>query len=405
MPTIEISLQQARSLQILSLGLGQPRTQPAQKQDILPVIRRMGVLQLDTIHIVARSHYFVLWSRLGAYRPEWLDELLSEKKLYEYWAHAACLLPIEDYPLLKWRMDKAATESNDPSSWFSRNSNLIDTVRCQVTERGPVRSADFIPESREPGTWWSWKAEKSALEALYDQGVLMIARRDKFQRVYELASRLHPELTKQPVPDAETARASLIERTVKILGVSQPRWVADYYRLPRRETLTVLDQLLKKGNLLPVNIEGWDVPGIIHPENLPLLQEIQHGSSQPVGTSLLSPFDPLVWDRTRLQCLFGMDFRVECYTLPEKRKYGYWLLPVLHKDQFAARVDIKANRQRKVLELRGIFLEPGMKLSDELVDGLSETIKNCSAWHQLETVEIGTCENTELREGLQARLK
>jgi len=402
---IEISTQQARSLQILSLGLGQPCTIPAQKQDILPTIRRMGVLQLDTIHIVARSHYFVLWSRLGAYQPEWLDELLAEKELYEYWAHAACLLPIEDYPFLKWRMKEAAVKNKDPKSWFSRNSTLIDSVRYQVQERGPVRSADFIPESQEPGAWWNWKVEKTALEVLYDQGELMIARRDKFQRVYELASRLHPNLINIIEPNTETALTSLIERTVKILGICQPRWVADYYRLPKKETLAILDQLIRKGIVLPVTVENWSSPGIIHPDNLHLLHQIQHGSTQPAGTSLLSPFDPLVWDRTRLQGLFGMDFKVECYTMSEKRKYGYWLLPVLHEDHFAGRVDIKANRQRKVLEMRGIFLEPDMKLSTTFMDGLAGAIRNCSIWHQLETVEIGSCENIDLREGLEVRLK
>jgi uncharacterized protein YcaQ len=312
---------------------------------------------------------------------------------------------MEDYPLMKWRIEEEISKRENPNTWAARNADLISAIRARVEERGPVTSSDFPPESKASGTWWSWSAEKSALEALYTMGELMVARRDKFQRVYELTARLHPEISSLPPIDGAVARAALIERTVKILGVCQPRWVADYYRLPKKETQQILDKFLVNGTLLPVKVEGWNVPGLIHPENLPLLKNIQEGAQKPSGTSLLSPFDPLAWDRARLQGLFGMDFKVECYTVPEQRKYGYWLLPILHENQMAGRVDIKANRQRKVLELKGIFLEPGMLPDAGFIQGLTDTLRSCASFHHLESIEIGACSDVDFKADLQESLK
>ena len=401
---IELTLQQARYLQILSLGLGHPVIQPVTREALLDQIRRLGVLQIDTIHIVARSHYFVLWSRLGAYPQHWLDDLLADKQLFEYWAHAACFIPIEDYPLYRWRMDATQRQWTDPNAWLCRNAEFTRRILEHIHENGAVRSSDFVPESGIRGTWWSWKAEKSALEQLFDLGDVMIARREKFQRVYDLADRLHPGIKEWPAFTVEEARKVFAERTVKSLGVAFPQWIADYFRIRKPGLDRLMRELVEREMIMPVKVEGFESSGYIHTASLQLLEEISSGRIAATTTHILSPFDPLVWDRARLNGLFGMDFRVECYTVAEKRKYGYWLLPILHRDEIIGRMDVKANRQRKVFEVKGLFLEDGISVTDDLLDELGKTLTACAAWHQTPQVEISNCPNVRLKSGLESQI-
>lgn len=401
---IELTLPQARAVQILSLGLGQPVTQPATKEDLLEQIRRLGVLQIDTIHIMARSHYFVMWCRLGAYPQQWLDDLLADKLLFEYWAHAACFIPMEDYPLYRWRMDATQRQWTDPDTWLCRNAEFTRRILDHIRENGSVKSVDFVPEDGISGTWWSWKAEKSALEQLFDLGEVMIARREKFQRVYDLTDRLHPGIKERPAFNAEEVRKVFAERTVKSLGVAFPQWIADYYRIRKSAMDHLLGEMVDREVIVPVKVAGFEISGYIHAASLPILEEIASGRIAPTTTHILSPFDPLVWDRARLNGLFGMDFRVECYTVAEKRKYGYWLLPILHRDEMIGRMDVKANRQRKVFEVKGLFLEEGITATDDMLDGLSKTLTDCAAWHQTPQVEISHCPNAHLKSGLELRI-
>jgi len=402
---IEISLEQARTLQIYSLGLGRTLGRNPELIDVLNVIHQLGLLQLDTIHVIARSHYFVIWSRLGYYPYGWLDELLVKSQLFEYWAHAACLIPIEDYPIFRTKMLSERQRITDSQSWYFRNSDFIQHILRHIQKNGPVKSSDFKPETARGGTWWDWKAEKSALEQLYDIGELMIARREKFQRVYDLAERVNQRVLNLDPVELEIGKRILIERTIKILGVALPEWIADYYRLKKAGIPSIIADLVDKGIVYPIQIENWRKTAYIHRDQLSVLEKIIKGYISAKTTHLLSPFDPLVWDRFRLKTLFGMEFQVECYTPASKRKYGYWLLPVLHKERMIARVDLKANRQRKVFEVKGLFLEDGVLITDEMIHSLARCLVDCAAWHQTPQVEIMYAYSDELKNEVTKRIK
>jgi uncharacterized protein YcaQ len=390
--SLRISKKAARALALLSLGLYQPLERMAQKADVLATIRRMGALQIDTIHVVARSPYLVLWSRLGDYDPRWLDELLAEGALFEYWGHAACFLPIEDYPLFRRRMLEVPFSWWDSHRWLEENRDLADAILERIRSTGGLRSADFEGGQKPPGGWWNWKVEKLALEHLFALGELMIARRDKFQRVYDLRERVMPGWEDVRTPTLEEMRQILTLRTVSILGIAPLTWVADYYRLEKRLVPEVVRCLVMEGALVQVEVEGWASPALVHPDILPLLESAEE--LQPRGTWLLSPFDPLVWDRRRVKELFGFDFTLECYLPASKRKYGYYLLPVLHDGALVARMDVKAHRTEGVFEVRGLFLEEGVRLEDGLAQGLGQALKQCAVWHG--TPQLKVCPGGEV---------
>jgi uncharacterized protein len=384
---LELSQQQARRLQIHSLGLGTPSAQTVTKVNLLEEIIRMGVLQIDTINIVARSQYIVLWSRLGSYPLNWLDELLAEKHLFEYWAHAACYIPMKDYPLYQWKVTSHRKKAEDNDTWLGQNFNFANEILNGIRKNGPVKSSNFKRKDGIKGTWWNWKDEKIALEHLLLVGELMVAKREQFQRVYDLTERVHPNGLEEVYSEAE-AKIILTTRTIKSLGIALPQWIPDYYRLPKSKQESVLGSLVESDEILPVNIEGIESAGYIHKDHLKLYESIISGSANPHRTVILSPFDPLLWDRARLKTLFAFDFRLECYLPAPKRKFGYWLLPILHNDSIVGKMDVKADRKNKVLEIKSIFLEDGVKVSDDLLDGLSGTIHNFANWHNTPEINL-----------------
>ena len=184
------------------------------------------------------------------------------------------------------------------------------------------------------------------------------------------------------------AKKILTARTIKSLGIALPQWIPDYYRLPKSRQESVLGSLVESGEILPVNIEGFESAGYIHKDNLKLYESIVSGSANPNRTVILSPFDPLLWDRARLKTLFGFDFRLECYLPASKRKFGYWLLPILHNDSIVGKMDVKADRKNKVLEIKSIFLEDGVKVTEDLLDGLSGTIHDFANWHSTPRINL-----------------
>jgi hypothetical protein len=386
--SIQLSLAAARNVMLASMGLLPPPQRPAEKADVLTAIRQMGVLQLDTIHVVARSPYFVLWSHLGAYQPAWLDELLAEGCLFEYWSHAACLIPSEDFPIYRRIMLEGMDDWRDPANWLHIHPDLISGVLERIRSEGPLRSADFENPRKDGGGWWNWKEEKQALEHLFTAGELMVARREKFQRIYDLRERVRPEWDDRLTPSLEEAHRSLTLKAVHCLGVALPNWVPDYFRLPKRGTLERLDQLTASGELLPIAIDGWDSPAYLHPERLPLVEAALRGDLQPSLTTLLSPFDPLVWDRARAKALFGFDYTIECYLPAEKRRYGYFSLPILHQGALVGRVDAKAYRKEGIFEVRSLYLEPGVEPTQELAAALAAALQRCADWHATPQVKL-----------------
>jgi hypothetical protein len=350
----------------------------------------------------------VLWSRLGNYRPEWLDELLAETALFEYWAHAMCFLPIEDYPLYRRRMLDAIQDESGPAHWGVRwsreNPEVMERVRSHLQGNGAVRSVEFENKDRPPGGWWNWKDEKNALEALLSTGEAMIARRHNFQRVYDLRERVLPDWDDNAVPSTEEMRRTLVLRSVRALGIAIPAWVPDYYRQPKKDMPKHLEALAAEGLLQKVKIEGFEGPAYVHPDRLSLLEEAASGKLEPTLTTLLSPFDPLVWDRQRARQLFDFDYTIECYTPAAKRRYGYFTLPILHRGRLVGRLDPKAHRAQGVFEVKALHLEPGVPVGEELVADLVITLRRLAAWHGTPELVVRQSNPPELSALLEASL-
>ncbi len=382
-----LPLAAVRLVQLSVQGLLNPPARPAEKPDVLGAIRRMGALQIDTIHVVARSPYFVLFSRLGDYDPKWLDQHLAEGRLFEYWAHAACFLPIEDYPLYRHRMHSEQQRYYSPE-WGEQHSQTIQAVMERIRADGPVRSADFERSDGQKGTWWNWKVEKQVLEYLHTTGELMIARRENFQRIYDLQEHILPAWDEQQALAMEEARDELSLRAVRSLGIAPARWVPDYFRLPKTGMAARLERLAEEGRLLRVAVEGWNEPAYVHPEILPVLEAAAGGELAATHAALLSPFDPLVWDRARTRELFNFDFSIECYLPEGKRRYGYFSLPILSAGELVGRLDAKAHRKSGVFEVRSIHLEPHACPGEDLASSVAGAIQRCADWHCAPQVEI-----------------
>lgn len=395
---LRLSLSAARHLMVAAQGLDRRPRRRARKTDVLEAIRRMGALQIDTIHVIARSPYLVLWSRLGPYEPRWLDDLLAEGALFEYWAHEACFLPIEDYPLYRHRMlDPAGMGWKYRHEWVEKHRAEVERVLDHIRRNGAVRSADFERRDGAPGGWWEWKTEKRALEALFTAGEVMIARRERFQRVYDLRERVLPDWDDARLPARAEASRALALKAVRALGIATARRVGDYFRTDRRETAETVRRLGREGALAEVAVDGWNEPGYVHPDNLALAERAAAGGVRPVLTTVLSPFDPLVWDRARALEVFGFDYRLECYTPAPKRRWGYFVLPILRRGALVGRLDAKAHRGAGVFEVKALYLEPGVRKSAALARDIAGALREVAAWHGTPDVVVRRSEPAALR--------
>ena len=363
-------------------GLLQPPAQPASKADVLATIHQIGILQIDTINVVARSPYMVLWSRLGDYKPAWLDELLAEGALFEYWAHGACYIPIEDFALFRGRMLKTRAADYSTHYWSPlEHAGLVESILERIRLEGPLRSSNFVSDHKPQGGWWNWKDEKRGLEHLFNTGELMIARREKFQRVYDLQERVLPGWDDRQTCTEEEARRALVLKTVRALGISRIDWVAHYYYLAKTGLAELVKGLAREGALLEVEVESWPEPVYMHPDQQELLNKAASGALEPGLTTLLSPFDPLILDRRRTRQVFGFDFTIECYLPQAKRRYGYYALPILHRGALVGRLAAKAHRTKGIFEIKGLWLEPGWELKGALAEELGAALQRCAAWH------------------------
>jgi uncharacterized protein YcaQ len=384
-PTFTIAA--ARSLHLAAQGMLVPRRRKAVKSDVMDAIRNMGVLQIDTISVVARSPYLVLWSRLGDYEPVWLEEHLAEGKLFEYWAHEACFVPIEDYRLYRHRMlDPSAMGWKYSESWMRERAGEVEAVLSHIRINGPTRSSDFERTDGQSGGWWGWKPEKRSLEVLFTSGALMIARRHNFQRVYDLAERVHPSWDEASTPPEQLVQREFVLRAVKALGICKASWIPDYHRTKRPHVDP--DMLVAEGLLLRAKVQGWDEPVYVHPDHMVLALRAIEGELTASLTSVLSPFDPVVWDRRRALELFGFDYRLECYTPAEKRVYGYFTLPILRRGALVGRVDAKAHRRDGVFELKSLVLEPGVRVSGRFTSDIAAALMRCARWHGCPDVTV-----------------
>jgi uncharacterized protein len=391
--SLTITVQQARALHLHAQGLLKKPKKKAKKLDVLAAIHTMRLLQIDTINVVARSPYLVLFSRLGAYRQQWLDELLEAGEIFECWAHEACFAPSEDFALHR------SAEAVRANHWAQKHAQRahggqregMDRLLAHIRANGPVKTSDFEGTKKGLGGWWGWKDEKRWLEAWFALGELMIARRDKFQRVYDLSERVIARM--QSAPRAASLTLGDIRRdhvigAVKALGITQARWIADYFRTGKKHKDADLQRFVDDGDLVRIAVKGWKVPAYVHKEFLTNVQTAARGKLIATVTTLLSPFDPVVWDRSRATMLFGFDYTLECYTPGPKRKYGYFVLPILHRGRLIGRLDAKAHRADGLFEVKALYLESNEKTTAVLVRDVAKAIAACAQWHQTPKVVV-----------------
>ncbi len=406
---MELTLQQARCLQLAAQGLLQPPAQVGTRAALRACIERMGLLQIDTIHVVARSSYLVLFSRLGAYPQAWLDDALAAGEVFETWAHEACFAPIDD--LLAHRLFNREARvhwglANAQKSHTQQRAEL-DQLLTHIREKGPVKTSDFERTEGKGSPWWGWKDEKRWLEALFASGDLMVARREKFQRVYDLAERVAPQLAVTPaeVPGVAQIRLRFVEKSVAALGITQARWVHDYYRSKPRLKDADLDALVEQGVLLRVAVHGWTAPAYVHASRAALMKKAAANKLEATHTALLSPFDPIVWDRERALAMFDLDYRLECYTPEAKRVHGYFVLPILCRGELIGRLDAKAHRARAVFEVKALQAQPGAPWTDAQIRDVAQVIQRCANWHATPQVTIAQTRPAKLAAALKRALR
>lgn len=386
----QLSLSAARHLHLAAQGLLKKPRRRAQPADILSTVQRMSLLQIDTINIVARSPYLVLFSRLGNYPSQWLDESLSKGELMEYWAHEACFMPRSDFALVRHRMlapEKMGWKYRQ--AWMLEHAAEIEQLIAHIQENGPVRSADFEHPRKGTSGWWEWKPHKRHLEGLFTSGKVMVIERRNFQRVYDLTHRVMPQWDdERDLLSREAAEAIMLENSARSLGIFRSQWLADYYRLRQPALKPLLEMWQQEQRIIPVMVETlgemW-----LHEELLPLLPQALEGKLQATHSTVLSPFDPVVWDRKRAEQLFGFSYRLECYTPAPKRQYGYFVLPLLHKGQLVGRMDAKMHRKTGTLEIIALYLEEGVRVTAALEKGLTLAISEFARWQGAHDVTLG----------------
>jgi len=384
-------------------GFGFPdRTKKVTWAHMAPMIRRLNLLQIDSVNVVARSHYLPLFSRLGAYPQAALDERAfgrRKRALFECWAHEASLLPLELHPLMRWRMARARAGIGTYKSMdrFGREERAyLRTVLDFVTRNGPTAASEVPGGGKAEGSWWGWSKGKLALETLFDQGLVTTAARDGFERLYDIPERVIPaEVLDLPTPSEADAIRQLLDLSARAHGLGTEIDLRDYFRLPIAETKAALAELVEDGVLIPVTIEGWKPQAYLHRD-----AKIPRKAG---GTALLSPFDPIVWERARAERLFSFHYRIEIYTPAPKRQFGYYVLPLLHHDRIAGRVCLKADRQAGVLRANASHHELHADPA-ETAAALAEELRLMAGWLGLAEVAAGPSGNLarSLRQALRA---
>lgn len=390
MSELSLSLNALRNLHLYAQGLAEPYQRKATASDVVDCIRQMSLLQIDTINVVARSPYLVLFSRLGEYQNHWLDDALRNGEIFEYWAHEACFIPREDYSLVRPQM--LAPENMGwkySKEWHDEHRQSIDALLVHIRQYGPVKAADFNVRNKKTSGWWEWKPEKRHLETLFSCGELMVKARENFHRIYDLAERVIPDWNDEMhYISPEHARQRMIINSARSLGVFKAQWLPDYYRLKKIDIKSMIAQMLDRQEITPVLLAGTQERYYVHHSLHSLLEKARAEALISTHTTLLSPFDPVVWDRRRALELFNFDYRLECYTPEAKRNFGYFSLPILQQGALVGRVDAKAHRKENVLELKSCYQETDVKFSDKKLDELKKSISRFAAWQQATQVVV-----------------
>ena len=381
----DLSAREARRLALAAQGFGKAPPAAPGRADLLRIVRQLGVIQMDSVNVLARSHYLPFHSRLGAYPREALEDLAwgGRRGLFEYWMHEASLASLEVQPLLRWRLEDADAGVGvwrGVATFLRSHGDFIDRVLAEIRDRGPLSAAELGLGARGAGGWWGWSEGKRALECLFWTGRLTTAaRRGAFERVYGLPEQVHPPgVLSTPTPDRAEAQRALLRIAARAQGVATEADLRDYFRMPAADARLRLAELVEAGDLTPVRVEGWRARAYLSPDA---------GSPRRVkAEALLSPFDNLIWFRDRAERLFDVRIRLEIYTPAPRRVHGYYVLPFLQGEAITARVDLKADRRARRLRVQAAHAEPSA--GPQTPEALAKTLSRMAGWLGLEAVEV-----------------
>lgn len=374
---------QARRIALAAQGFcDPPPTGRVDVRHLRRVLDRVGVVQIDSVNVLARAHYLPAYSRLGPYPTALLDDLAYRRReLFEYWGHEASLIRVDDHRLYRHRMAGwrpwqrvRRLQADDPG--------YIDRVEAEIAERGPLQAAELTDPGDGHGSWWGWSKGKVACEWLFATGRVAVADRWNFARRYDLCQRVLPaEVLAAPTPAPEDAQRALLSQAARSLGVATAADLADYHRLRVTDARPRIAELVAAGDLEPVAVDGWGEPAYLHADaRLPRRTD---------ACALLSPFDPLVWFRPRAERLFGFRYRIEIYRPVAQRTYGYYVLPFLLGERLVARVDLKADRTVGRLLVHAAWIEPDAE-PERVAVALAGELDRLARWQQLPTVVVAS---------------
>jgi uncharacterized protein len=394
------SLATLRAVALHTQRLDQTPETPPSREDILQTIQYLGCIQIDALQMVQRSQYVALWSRLGNYDTTLLDSLLSgegdreARGVYEYWLHEASIIPLSDF---RYSLPTKRFFKEGGSKWngfwteHPENAELLQAVLDRVQQEGALRTSDFEHPRPEKGGWWNWKPSKRALEHLYNRGDLMVAERRAFQRVYDLAERVLPTWADNSEPSEEEAYRYRLEIAAKVLGVCLPENVGDYFYFKRPAVRHLIKAMIEEGTLVPIQgtlIDEQEHTLVIHKDNVSLLERAADGMLTPQQTTFLTPFDNLFWAKKRDLLFWNFQQILEAYKPEPIRKWGYFCLPILHRDRLIGRFDPKLERANKRLRLKALHLEPGVEADEQLIAEVAGTMRRFMTFHGAETLDI-----------------
>ena len=382
-----LSHAEARRVALAAQGFADPRPAGAvDARHVRRVLDRVGLLQIDSVNVLVRSHYLPLHARLGSYPTALLDRLAYARRrsFFEYWGHEASLLPLALQPLMRWRMDRAWRGIGTYGSlarFWAEKADYVRRVLAEVTDRGPIAAGDLSDRSRGEGGWWGWSDGKYALEFLFWAGRVTTATRRNFERLYDLPERVLPaDLLAMETPDEADAQRQLMRLAARALGVATERDLRDYFRLPVADARQRLAELAEAGELLPVRVEGWDRPAFLE-RDARLPRRVS-------AAALLSPFDSLIWERDRTERLFDFHYRIALYTPAHRRTHGYYVLPFLLGDRLVARIDLKSDRAAGRLLVLASHAEAGVD-PGVVAEPLHRELTALAGWLGLGGLTIG----------------
>jgi len=377
-PRTKLSLAQARRIALAAQGFHEARPEASSARHLARALQRSHLLQIDSVNVLVRAHYMPLFSRLGAYERELLDRNAYHPKkraTFEYWGHEASLIRLDLHPLFRWRMARAARGEGTYGGLarFGRERRaFIEEVRREVETRGPMGAGELSTGGKGQGSWWGWSDGKRALEWLFWAGEVTTRTRRGFERIYDLPERALPSsVLDAPTPPEDEAQRELLRLSIRSLGIASERCLRDYFRIEPQDAKARIPELVEAGDLVPVAVEGWTGPVYLDPgARLPRRIDAQ---------ALVSPFDPIVWERTRTERLFDFRYRIEIYTPAEKREFGYYCLPFLLGDRIVARLDLKADRAGGRLIVHSIHPEAAIA-PEEIAPALGDELRLMARW-------------------------